>query len=107
MVERRTCSFCGNDIEPGTGKMFIKKDGTVFYFCQNKCQKNLLKLGRVPHRTRWTTRYAEMKAVRLAPERKEKAEKKKKAAKKVRAKKPAKKPAKPKKKKEPEPEEKA
>lgn len=103
MVERRTCSFCGNDIEPGTGKMFIKKDGTVFYFCQNKCQKNLLKLGRVPHRTRWTTRYGEMKAVRLAPERKEKAEKKKKAAKKVRAKKPAK----PKKKKEPEPEKEA
>ncbi|MEE9116692.1 MAG: 50S ribosomal protein L24e [Thermoplasmata archaeon] len=99
MVERRTCSFCGNDIEPGTGKMFIKKDGTVFYFCQNKCQKNLLKLGRVPHRTRWTTRYAEMKAVRLAPERKEKAEKKKRTAKKV----PAKKAAKPKKKKEPKP----
>ncbi|MCK5342091.1 MAG: 50S ribosomal protein L24e, partial [Candidatus Heimdallarchaeota archaeon] len=21
MVERRTCSFCGNEIEPGTGKM--------------------------------------------------------------------------------------
>jgi ribosomal protein L24E len=77
--------------------MFVKKDGTVFYFCQNKCQKNLLKLGRVPHRTRWTTRYGEMKAVRLAPERKEKATKKK-TAKKV----PTKKTAKPKKKK-PEP----
>jgi large subunit ribosomal protein L24e len=90
MVERRTCSFCGNDIEPGTGKMYIKKDGTVFYFCQNKCQKNLLKLNRVPHRTRWTTRYGEMKAVRLAPERKEKAKKKVKTAKKVPTKKAAK-----------------
>ncbi len=87
MVERRTCSFCGNSIEPGTGKMYIKKDGTVYYFCQNKCQKNLLKLKRVPHRTRWTRRYAEMKTVRLAPERKEKARRKKKVAKKVPAKK--------------------
>jgi len=87
MVERRTCSFCGNGIEPGTGKMYIKKDGTVYYFCQNKCQKNLLKLRRVPHRTRWTRRYAEMKAVRLTPERKEKVKKKKKTAKKVPAKK--------------------
>ncbi|MCK4443563.1 MAG: 50S ribosomal protein L24e [Thermoplasmata archaeon] len=101
MVERRTCSFCGNGIEPGTGKMYIKKDGTVYYFCQNKCQKNLLKLKRVPHRTRWTTRYGEMKAVRLAPERKEKAKKQKKTAKKVPAKKKKEKPEK--KKKEPEP----
>jgi ribosomal protein L24E len=65
---------------------------------ENKCQKNLLKLGRVPHRTRWTARYGEMKAVRLAPERKERTKKKKKTAKKVPAKKPAKKPVKPEKK---------
>lgn len=78
--------------------MYIKKDGTVYYFCRNKCQKNLLKLGRVPHRTRWTTRYAEMKTVRMAPERKEQAKKKRKRAKKVIVKK------KEKPKKEPEPE---
>ena len=38
------CSFCGNEIEPGTGKLYAKKDGTVFNFCKNKCQKNMLKL---------------------------------------------------------------
>ena len=38
MVEKRSCSFCGNEIEPGTGKLYVKKDGTVFYFCKNKCQ---------------------------------------------------------------------
>ncbi len=54
MVERRICSFCGNEIEPGTGKMYVKKDGTVLYFCKSKCQKNMLKLGRVPRRVRWT-----------------------------------------------------
>lgn len=57
MPIRRSCSFCGNEIEPGTGKMFIKKDGTVFLFCSSKCQANLLKLGRVPRWTPWTQAY--------------------------------------------------
>ena len=57
MVERKVCTFCGNEIEPGTGKMFIKKDGTIFNFCSMKCQKNLLKLGRVPRRVRWTKNF--------------------------------------------------
>jgi large subunit ribosomal protein L24e len=54
MPIRRSCSFCGNEIEPGTGKMFIKKDGTVFVFCSSKCQLNMLHLGRVPRWTPWT-----------------------------------------------------
>src|SRR3972149_178784 len=48
MPVTRTCSFCGNDIEPGTGKMFIRRDGTVHFFCSSKCERNLLDLGRVP-----------------------------------------------------------
>ncbi|MCX6662565.1 MAG: 50S ribosomal protein L24e [Euryarchaeota archaeon] len=58
MVEKRTCTFCGADIEPGTGKLFIKKDGTVLYFCKMKCQKNMLNLGRIPRRVRWTKSYS-------------------------------------------------
>ena len=58
MVERRTCSFCGNEIEPGTGKIFVKKDGTVFHFCKNKCQKNMLDLNRIPRRVRWSKHYS-------------------------------------------------
>ena len=58
MVERRSCSFCGNEIEPGTGKIFVKKDGTVFNFCKNKCQKNMLALKRIPRRVRWSKHYA-------------------------------------------------
>src|SRR2546421_11725798 len=54
MPTRRSCSFCGNEIEPGTGKMFIRKDGTVFLFCSHKCQSNMLHLGRVPRWTPWT-----------------------------------------------------
>ncbi len=57
MVERRICSFCGNEIEPGTGKLYIRKDGTIYHFCSSKCQKNLLKLKRVPRKVRWTRYY--------------------------------------------------
>ncbi len=53
MVEQRNCSFCGDAIEPGTGKMFVRRDGTVYYFCSTKCQSNF-KLGRVPRRVEWT-----------------------------------------------------
>ncbi|MCD6411879.1 MAG: 50S ribosomal protein L24e [Thermoplasmata archaeon] len=58
MVERRICSFCGNEIEPGTGKLYIRKDGTIYHFCSSKCQKNMLKLKRIPRKVRWTRFYS-------------------------------------------------
>jgi large subunit ribosomal protein L24e len=89
MVELRVCSFCGKEIEPGTGKMYVKKDGTVFLFCSNKCSKNQIEMRRVPRRTTWTRAYAREKDVRMAgePAKAEKpVEPKKKAAGKSRAK---------------------
>jgi large subunit ribosomal protein L24e len=53
MVDTHTCSFCGETVEPGTGKMFVRKDGAIFYFCSTKCQNNY-RLGRVPRRVAWT-----------------------------------------------------
>lgn len=106
MVEKRNCSFCGDAIEPGTGKLYIRKDGSVFNFCSNKCQKNNIGLGRVSRRTRWTVRYGELKASTLNREKDgaEEAPAKEEAPKKAAPKKPVKKtpaktdaPAKPKK----------
>jgi len=48
------CTFCGNNIEKGTGKMLVKTDGKVFNFCSNKCEKNLIKLKRKPLVTKWS-----------------------------------------------------
>ena len=53
MVEQHVCNFCGSMLEPGTGKMYIRKDGAIYYFCSSKCQNNY-KLGRVPRRVEWT-----------------------------------------------------
>lgn len=65
MVERRVCTFCGEEIEPGTGRMYIKKDGVIYNFCTSKCFKNLVVLGRVPRRTTWTQYYAREKQIRM------------------------------------------
>ena len=40
------CTFCGNNIEKGTGKIYVKKDAKILYFCSSKCEKNHIKLGR-------------------------------------------------------------
>ena len=47
------CSFCKEEIEKGTGKMFVKADAKVFYFCSRRCEKNLLKLKRDPTNVKW------------------------------------------------------
>jgi large subunit ribosomal protein L24e len=62
MVLKRQCSFCAQEIEPGTGAMFVKRDGTVFHFCSGSCRKQQLHLGRVGHRFKWTRAHALKKA---------------------------------------------
>ncbi len=55
------CSFCGREIEKGTGKMFVRKSGAILYFCSNKCEKNMLKLGRKARKLKWTMHYVKQK----------------------------------------------
>lgn len=88
MPQTKQCTFCGHKIEPGTGKMYIKTDGKIFHFCGNKCQKNMIKMGRKDRETRWTMKYAQEKA--LITHRKKTAEKKPAAKKKLIRKKKAK-----------------
>ncbi len=51
------CTFCGSDIEAGTGKMYVRKDGTVWRFCAAKCQRNQIGLKRINRQVRWTQAY--------------------------------------------------
>lgn len=68
----RRCSFCGEPIEPGTGKMYVKRDGTILFFDTNKCYKNMIELKRVARTTLWTEKAHQEKASALRA--KEKAE---------------------------------
>jgi len=53
MVETRTCDFTGEEIEPGTGTMLVKNDGTILHFKDSKAEKNY-RLGREPRDLEWT-----------------------------------------------------
>jgi large subunit ribosomal protein L24e len=53
MVRTRECNFCGDDIEPGTGTMFVRVDGTTEHFCSAKCERSD-ELGREPRNVGWT-----------------------------------------------------
>ncbi|WP_202320123.1 50S ribosomal protein L24e [Archaeoglobus neptunius] len=57
-MEKKVCSFCGYDIEPGTGKLYVRRDGRVYYFCSGKCEKNMLKLKRKARKLKWTKHYS-------------------------------------------------
>ena len=51
-MEQIKCSYCGKMICNGTGKLFVKKDGTLYYLCSSKCQNNM-KLGRLSRKLLW------------------------------------------------------
>ncbi|HID90429.1 TPA: 50S ribosomal protein L24e [Candidatus Bathyarchaeota archaeon] len=53
----RVCSFCGYAVTPGTGLIFVRKDGTVLRFCSRKCRISMLVHRRDPRRLKWTKLY--------------------------------------------------
>ena len=53
MPRERSCDFCGSDIEPGTGTMFVHVDGRVVHYCSSKCENNA-DLGRAARDLEWT-----------------------------------------------------
>ena len=52
MVQERTCDYSGQEIEPGTGTMYVKNDGTVLWFADAKCEKNY-RMGREARDLEW------------------------------------------------------
>ena len=100
MVKKYTCTFCGTDVEPGTGSIYVKNDGSLFYLCSSKCRRNQTSLKRTARRLKWTEVYEERTRRRAQAARKRKKVKaKSKPKKKAPAEeepKPAKKAAKPK-----------
>jgi large subunit ribosomal protein L24e len=46
----------------GTGKMYVKASGQILYFCSSKCEKNLIKLSRIPREQKWVNNAVEKKS---------------------------------------------
>ncbi|AAT43867.1 50S ribosomal protein L24e [Picrophilus oshimae] len=62
-MDVRNCSFCGKSIEPASGFLYVRKDGSVLNFCSRKCKENMVKLKRVPRKVKWTNEYHRIKAM--------------------------------------------
>jgi large subunit ribosomal protein L24e len=62
------CTFCGSNIEKGTGKSMFMVDGKTLHFCRRKCEKNMIKLGRNPRDIKWTAEHKIWKDMRMAAE---------------------------------------
>jgi len=60
MPRKYQCSFCGEEIPPGTGLMYVKNDGTLLWFCSRKCSKSSIKLKRDSRKLPWTKYYGKM-----------------------------------------------
>jgi len=43
------CSHCTREIEKGTGMMYVKKVGTIRYFCSKRCYKFEVKYKKKPN----------------------------------------------------------
>ncbi len=59
-----TCSFCGKEIPPGTGLMYVFKSGKVMWFCSKKCRVHALERKRKPTKVRWTQAFRKLKETR-------------------------------------------
>lgn len=74
------CSFCGTEIKKGTGKMYVRDNGSILYFCKSKCEKNMLKLGRDARKYKWTVFYEKGEAPNATSEKKKSVKKQTKKA---------------------------
>ena len=55
MVRIYACSFCGKEIEPGTGMTQVIRD-SVHRFCSRKCRRSV-EMKRDPRKLKWTKSY--------------------------------------------------
>ena len=58
MVSLRKCSFCGKDVHLGQGVMYVKNDGTIYWFCSSRCRKSTLVYKRDARKLKWARKKA-------------------------------------------------
>ncbi|MGC9133349.1 MAG: 50S ribosomal protein L24e [Nanopusillaceae archaeon] len=56
MVVKNRCIYCGREIEPGTGFMYVLNDGKILHFCSRKCYRNW-EMKRDNRGLKWTLYY--------------------------------------------------
>ncbi|MCS7136603.1 MAG: 50S ribosomal protein L24e [Nitrososphaerota archaeon] len=57
MPTMHRCSFCGREFLHGSGILFVKNDGSTFWFCSRKCKVYMLEHKKDPRKIKWTEFY--------------------------------------------------
>lgn len=60
------CAFCGREITPGTGRLYVLNSGKTLWFCSKKCRVYYLKRKRKPEKEKWTVAGRKAKQRRIA-----------------------------------------
>ena len=55
------CNYCGKQIIPGRGIIYVEVSGRIHDLCSSKCKRNRM-LGRDPLKLKWTEKSREKKA---------------------------------------------
>ncbi len=58
------CAFCGKEILPGTGLLYVHRSGKTSWFCSRKCRNLALEKRRKSIKVRWTMAYRKAKSSR-------------------------------------------
>jgi large subunit ribosomal protein L24e len=59
MVKTQICSYCGEQIPPGEGLMYVRTNGEIFHFCSKKCRKLQIVFKKPARKVRWTKFFGE------------------------------------------------
>lgn len=54
------CWFCGSNVYPGHGSLYVKNTCDIFYFCRSKCKKSFM-LRKNPFFIKWCLNYRQTK----------------------------------------------
>ncbi len=58
------CAFCGAEILPGRGIMFVKSNGDVLFFCSSRCEKYYF-MGKKAKKLKWAKKGGKQRKVKV------------------------------------------
>ncbi|MDJ0273787.1 MAG: 50S ribosomal protein L24e [Nitrososphaerota archaeon] len=54
MPTMHRCAFCGREFPHGVGTLYVKRDGSLLWFCSRKCRVYMIEQRKDPRKLRWT-----------------------------------------------------
>jgi large subunit ribosomal protein L24e len=56
------CAFCGREFPHGVGMLYVKRDGSMLWFCSRKCRVYMVEQKKDSRKLKWTVAGSKSKA---------------------------------------------